>query len=112
MCSLLKADILSLFIPGTSEQLAKTASGTGASIPQLMLFGAVMGALGIVMIFLSRVLERRVNRLANMVVSPLYILYIVGGGVSYPHYIFLATVEVLCLMVIFWNAWKWSPSEA
>ncbi|MBS1967497.1 MAG: hypothetical protein JST60_17130 [Chloroflexi bacterium SZAS-1] len=107
MFSVLKADILSLFIPGTTEELAKAASSTGASIPQLMLFGAVMGTVGVAMIFLSRALEQRANRWANMVVSPLYILYIVGGGVSYPHYIFLATVEVCCLIVIFWNAWKW-----
>jgi hypothetical protein len=107
MFSLLKADILSLFIPGIAEELAQTAASTGASIPQLMLFGAVMGTVGFAMIFLSRVLEHGANRWANLIVSPLYILYIVGGGTLYPHYIFLAAVEVLCLLFIFWNALKW-----
>lgn len=112
MFSLLKADILSLFIPGIAEELAQTAVITGATIPQLMFFGAVMGTVGFAMIFLSRVLEHGANRRVNLIVSPLYILYIVGGGTLYPHYIFLATVEVICLAVIFWNALKWTTSEA
>lgn len=111
MFCLLKADILSLFIPGIAEELAQTSAITGASIPQLMLFGAVMGTVGIAMIFLSRYLNRSANRWVNLIVSPLYILYIIGGGTLYPHYIFLAAVEVICLLFIFWNALKWSNSE-
>jgi hypothetical protein len=86
MISILKADILSLYIPGMAEELAKTSASTGASIPHLMLFGAVMGEIGIAMIVLSRVLKRGVNRWLNLIVSPLYIVYIIGGGTAYPHY--------------------------
>lgn len=111
MFCLLKADILSLFIPGIAEELAQTSVITGASIPQLMLFGAVMGTVGIAMIFFSRILEHSVNRWVNLIISPLYILYIIGGGTLYPHYIFLATVEVICLALIFWNTLRWSKSE-
>ncbi len=35
--NVLKADILSLFIPGSADEVARTSSSTGASIPQLML---------------------------------------------------------------------------
>lgn len=111
MLSLIKADVLSLFIPGTAEELAKTAARTGTAIRQLMLFGAVIGSIGLAMIPLSRILSRGVNRWLNLVVSPLYILYIVGGGVSYPHYLFLAALEVVCLALIFWHALKWPASE-
>ena len=111
MINLLKADILSLFIPGSAEELARTSVSTGTPIPQLMLFGAIMGEIGIVMIILSRILKRGANRWVNIIVSLLYIAYIVGGGVLYPHYIFIATVEVFCLLLILWNAWKWSGSE-
>lgn len=107
MLSVIKADVLSLFVPGIAEELAQTSTVTGASIPQLMLFGAVMGAIGLAMIPLSRFLPRGANRWVNLTISPLYILYIVGGGTLYPHYIFLATVEVICLALIFWNALKW-----
>jgi|GEM_PF-2079391 len=59
MLNMLKADILSLFIPGAAEEVARTSASAGASIPQLMLIGAVMGQLGIAMIVLSRVLRNQ-----------------------------------------------------
>jgi hypothetical protein len=59
------------------------------------------------MILLTRIMERGLNRWVNLIVSPIYVLYIVGGGTLYPHYIFLASVEVICLALIFWNALKW-----
>lgn len=112
MINMLKADILSLYIPGSAEELANTAASTGTSIPQLMLGGAIMMELSIAMIILSRVLNYRVNRWANIVVSIITIVFVGGGGVAYPHYIFIATVEVICLLLIAWNAWQWRNVEA
>ena len=54
MINMLKADILSLFIPGALEEVARTAASMGASIPQLMLGAAIIGQLAIAMIVLSR----------------------------------------------------------
>ena len=112
MLNMLKADILSLFIPGAAEEVARTSTSMGASIPQLMLAGAVMGNLAIAMIILSRVLKYGINRWVNIVVSLVIIAYIWGGGVSYPHYIFIAAVETICLLLIVWFAWKWRNVEA
>jgi peptidoglycan biosynthesis protein MviN/MurJ (putative lipid II flippase) len=110
MINMLKADILSLYIPGATEEVAKTAGET--PITTLMLGGAVMMEISIVMIILSRVLKYRVNRWANIIVSIITIAFIWGGGASYPHYIFIATVETICLLIIIWNAWKWTEQEA
>jgi hypothetical protein len=112
MINMLYADILSLNIPGAAEELARTSASTGASIPQLMLVGAVMGNLAIAMIILSRVLKYGINRWANILMGIVTIAYIWGGAVSYPHYIFIAMVETLCLLLIIWNAWKWRNVEA
>ncbi|MBV6449854.1 MAG: hypothetical protein MHPDNHAH_00567 [Anaerolineales bacterium] len=112
MINMLKADILSLFIPGAAEEVAKTAASTGASIPQLMLVGAVMGNLAIAMIILSRVLKYGINRWVNIVVGIVTIAYIWGGEVSYPHYIFIASVETICLLLIIGFAWTWRYLEA
>ncbi len=111
MINMLKADILSLFIPGATDELAKTSTSTGTPIPQLMLGGAIMMEISIVMIVLSRVLKYKVNRWANIITSIITIVFVVGGGVSYPHYIFIATVEVICLLSIIWFAWKWHNPE-
>jgi len=112
MINMLKADILSLYIPGALDELAKTSASTGIHIPQLMLGGAIMGELAIVMIILSRVLKRGVNRWVNIIVGMVTIAYIWGGAAPYPHYAFIATVETLCLLLIIWSAWKWTEQGA
>ncbi|MBX3058550.1 MAG: hypothetical protein KF770_18965 [Anaerolineae bacterium] len=112
MINMLKADILSLNIPGAAEELARTATSTGASIPQLMLGGAIIMEMAIAMIILSRVLKYGINRWANIIVSLITIAFIIGGGASYPHYIFIAAVEMICLLLIIWFAWKWRNVEA
>lgn len=112
MINMLKADILSLFIPGAAEEVARTAASAGASIPQLMLGAAIIGQLAIAMIVLSRVLKYRVNRWVNIVTAIVIIAYIWGGMASYPHYIFIASVETLCLLLIIGFAWTWRNTES
>ena len=109
MINMLKADILSLYIPGVLDELAKFAGET--PITQLMLGGAIMMEISIAMIFLSRVLKYKVNRWANIITSVITIAFVVGGGSPYPHYIFIATIEIVCLLLIVWYAWKWSNPE-
>jgi len=106
---MLKADILSLYIPGAADEVAKTAGET--PIAQLMLGGAIMMEISIVMIILSRVLRYRINRWANIVTSIITIAFIWGGAASSPHYIFIGVVETICLLLIIWNAWKWTEQE-
>ena len=112
MINMLKADILSLFIPGSAEELAQTSASTGTPIPQLMLGGAIIMEISIAMIILSRILKYRFYRWVNIIVSLITIAFVVGGRASYPHYTFIATVEVICLLVIIWLAWNWRKVEA
>jgi hypothetical protein len=111
MINMLKADILSLYIPGVAEELVNTSATTGTPIPLLMLGGAIMMEISIAMILFSRILKYSLNRWANIVVSLITIAFVVGGGVTYPHYIFIAAVEVICLLVIIWLSWKWRSTE-
>ena len=112
MINMLKADILSLYIPGAADEVAKTSTATGTPIPLLMLGGAIMMEISIAMIVLSRVLSFKVNRWVNIIVSLITIVFVVGGGVSYPHYLFIAAVEVISLLLVIWFAWKWRNPEA
>jgi hypothetical protein len=112
MINMLKADILSLNIPGALDEVAKTSASTGTPIPLLMLGGAIMMEISIAMIPLSRVLRYSINRWANIIVSIITIMFVVGGGAFYPHYIFIAAVEVICLLLVVWFAWKWRNVEA
>jgi hypothetical protein len=109
MFALLAADVLSLYIPEAREEMAEFAGET--PIPLLMLGGAILMAIPIVMIYLSRVLKHRVNRWANIIAAVITIVFVIGGGSTYPHYIFLATIEVVSMLLIIWYAWGWSQQE-
>ena len=111
MINMAFADILGLFIPGALEEVAKTSVSTGTPIPQLMLGGAIMLEIPIAMILLSLVLKFKVNRWVNIIASVITIAYVVGGGSTYPHYIFIATIEVVCMLLIIWFVWKWTNPE-
>lgn len=110
MINMLKADILSLYIPGAAEEVTRTAGDT--PIPLLMLGAAIMMEISIVMIILSRVLKHQWNRWLNIAASIITIAFIVGGGSITPHYIFIAAVEILCLLLIIRTAWKWQGQPA
>ena len=112
MINMAYADILGLFIPGALEEVAKTSVSMGTTIPQLMLGGAIMLEIPIAMILLSRVLKYKVNRWANIIASVITIAYVVGGGSLDLHYIFIATIEVVCMLLIVWLAWKWHNPES
>ena len=112
MINMAYADILSLHIPGAFDEVAKTSASTGATIHQLMLVGAIMMEIPVAMIILSRVLKYGVNRWVNIVAGIFTIAYIWGGAAPYPHYIFIATVETLCLLLTIGFAWTWRTDEA
>ena len=109
MFALLAADVLSQYIPGASEEVAQFAGDT--PIPLFMLVAAILMGIPIVMIFLARILPRGVNRWANIVAAVITIVYVIGGGSTYPHYIFLAAIEVVSLFLIMWYAWRWPAAE-
>jgi hypothetical protein len=104
--NMLMADILSLYIPGSLDQVVSIAGNTPVS--QLML-GASLGIeIPIAMILFSRVLRHRTNRLVNIITSVMTIAFVICGGVSYPHYWVAAAVEVVCALAVIRTAWQWS----
>lgn len=105
MLNMIKADVLSLYIPGTLDELVQFAGDT--PIETLMLVGAIVMELPILMVVLSLVLPDKINRWANLILPVLVLVFIWGGGSLKPHYLFIASVETLCLGVIFWRALKW-----
>ncbi|BCL61734.1 hypothetical protein DGMP_24270 [Desulfomarina profundi] len=115
MFNMAYADILSFYIPGKHEELAAFAGDTPVS--QLMLAGAIVLEIPILMIFLSRILNYNANRWANIIAGISMIMFAVGPEIGNdsidPHYIFIATVEILCMLLIIRTALKWpSPENA
>jgi hypothetical protein len=101
------ADILSFMYPGFLAQIT-TGTVDGVTItPMFLLVAAVFLEVGIAMIYLSRALARPMARVLNLIAVVLTIAFVIGGGALTIHYIFFATVEVLCMIYIAVLAWRW-----
>ena len=91
-----------------------TAGGTVKITDGFLLGTAMMFEIPFLMIVLSWVLKYRANRWANIIAGTLFVLAQISSlflGVPSPAYIFYSTVEIAALLLIVWNAWKWTNSE-
>lgn len=111
LLNMIYADILGMLRPGYIEHLDRMSQQLSASA--VLLF-AVLMELVIVMVPLSKLLNRRANRWAHFVVVPLSILWVIGPslmpslGDSTPlSYIFFAIVEVVTMLAMLWFTWRW-----
>ncbi|MDR3799747.1 MAG: DUF6326 family protein [Terracidiphilus sp.] len=103
------ADILSLMDPASPIRSVMQ----GASLPPGgLLAGAILMETPIAMVLLSRVLQRKANRWANIIVAAINMVAVIAGEQARPYYVFFATIEVICMSVIVWLAWKWADPEA
>jgi len=99
------ADILSLMDPTSIIR----GIMVGAPMPAGgLLLGAIVMETSIAMVVLSWVLNYKVNRWVTSIIGVLMIWQIIIGGHG-PYYVFFATVEVACIMLIIWFSWKWKP---
>jgi len=109
----LYADVLALFaIAGRANSFEP--------LPQWALVGsAILMEIPIAMIVASRLLSFRANRLANIIAGTLltlingfltFVAPLLGRGrpPAFAEYLFFATIETVCTVVIVWEAWTWS----
>lgn len=109
-------DTLSSLEPGVlaMHMTGFTADGTVKITNGFLLGTAVMFEIPFLMIVLSWVLKYRVNRWANIIAGTLLILAQLASlflGAPSPAYIFYVVVEIAGLLLIIWNAWKWTKPE-
>lgn len=76
--------------------------------PGGLLAGAILMETAIAMVLLSRVLKYKANRWANIIIAVINIVAVITGGQGL-YYVFFATIEVVCMSLIVWYAWKWKP---
>lgn len=111
MFNMVFADILSFMNPGFLKELMTGYAGEIQITQGLLLVFAIVLEIPIAMIFLSRALKYGANRWANIIAGVITIAFVIGGGSTDLHYIFFAAVEVVCMSLIVWYAWKWPNPE-
>lgn len=107
MFNMVFADIVGFLNPGVLEEMIAMRPAQG-----LLLVFSMLLEIPITMIVLSRLLKYRANRWANIIAGVITILWVIGGGNTSVSYIFFATIEVACMLLIVWYAWKWTEQEA
>lgn len=90
------------------EMLAMTSNGAQIS-EGLLLGAAIVLQIPIGMIFLTQVLNVRVNRWANLIAAVFTIVMIVGNNLA-PDLddAFFVVVECAALLLVVFYAWRWS----
>ncbi len=91
--------------------------------PWALIGSAVLMEIPIAMILASRLLPFKANRLANIIAGVIltlingfltFVLPLTNGDYrdpTFPAYVFFATIETVCTVVIIWRAWTWADSE-
>jgi hypothetical protein len=105
-------DLFSLYRPDVRDDL-EAGELAGFTVNQAFLLGTtVYVVIPSAMVFLALVLRPRVNRIANIGLSIVYALTIVGSAIGeWGYYILGSAVEVALLATIVYFAWTW-PREA
>ena len=100
-------DIHEFFRPGLLGEMMTGIVNGNQVTEQVMLIGAFMVEIPILMVLLSRILNYRINRWANIIIGAVTIALVIGMGQKDLDDIFFATVEVIALSAIIWLAGKW-----
>jgi hypothetical protein len=109
MLNMIFTDIFSIMV----ELVNKNTLEIPGEVTTMMAIAAILMNIPIMMIYFTRKLKYKANRIANISADMLTIVYVIGGKSDTPHYIICATIEVILLIVIIViiviivKAWKW-----
>jgi len=107
LINMIFADIFSIMV----ELVNKDTLHIPGDVKLIMAIAAIITNIPILMIYFARVLPYKPNRLANIIAGILTIIYVVGGGDMAPHYIIIAAIEVICLLLIIVSSLKWENAN-
>jgi len=108
------ADILGFYTPGIIEGVVSGELGSMPITQGFLFVMAIWMALPSLMVFLSLVLKASANRWVNIITAILSLAVLAAtflvGDISM-RYAFQAIVEVLLIVAIIWQAWKWPQQQ-
>jgi hypothetical protein len=115
MFNYLYADVVTLTDPVALRQILTGQVGSMQITQGFLLGSAILMETAIAMVLLSRVLEYKANRWANIIIGVVHTLAVllsvfVGGTTPAIYYVFFAVIEVSCTSLIVWYAWNWKPT--
>jgi len=104
MLNMIFADIFTMMVALVDKSILTEMPG---DVITVMAVAAIITVILIAMIYLVKILPYKLNRYLNIIIAIFAILYVIGGASLFPHYIIIATVEVVVLIFIIIKSWKW-----
>ena len=104
------ADVFSFYKSDTISQVLKSSIDGIQITPMFLLIGAILMETAIIMVVVSRFVERRINRIANMIIGAIHTLAVTWSltvGTPDLYYILFATIEIATTASIIWFAYNW-----
>jgi len=116
MLNYLYADVVTLMDPQGLKKIMTGYVGMMQITEGFLLGAAILMETAIAMVLLSRVLNYNANRWANIIVGALHTVAVASsmlvGEPPAAYYIFFATIEISCTLLIIWFALRWRKQEA
>lgn len=108
-------DVLSNMLPEFLKVLLEGGQLLGTPVNQeFLLVTAIIMEIPFIMIVLSRVLNYKINRWANIIAGSIMLsIQILSLFLGSPtlHYIFYSIIEIAASLFIIWYAFKWRNTE-
>lgn len=109
----LYCDVIAVMDPVILNQLLTGNVGSLHIDRNFLLAAGILMEIPIGMVILSRILNYKANRLANIIAGSIktivmIITMFIGTPASY--YIFFGTIEIATTVFIVWYAWQWRES--
>ena len=82
--------------------------------PTFLFLGAILMEIPIAMVFLSKILKYKSNRILNISAGIIKTLAVTGSlfvGAPALYYSFFAIVEITTTLYIVWYAWTWKENK-
>ncbi len=89
--------------------------GTMPLTETFLLGGSIFMMIPISMVLLSRILNYRANRVANLIAGSIMTVALIltlFAAVPTIYYVFFTVIEVVTTALIVWFAWRWRNTEA
>ncbi len=115
MFNYLYCDVLGLMDPVLLNQILTGNLGFIEITEEFLLGGAILMEIPIAMVLLSRILNYRANRWANIIAGSIktivmiFTMFLGSGPTMY--YLFFGIIEIVTTSLIVWYAWKWPNPE-
>lgn len=106
------ADFQWLVTAGALEEIASGVVRGNTVTPELLVLASVVHLIPVLMVILSRLTVRAVNRWLNIIMGVFNLLIATSSGWTSLDQIIFKVVMVVSMLLVIWTAWTWKDDQS